>query len=383
MADDFEHRWERVWYGLLVVALAVPSVAVLLARDEPAAERAVTAALAVAAGAWSALMLRRGAGARRRPLALLGWWLVTIALLLALIDREGAYTIAVYAVYPLAFMTLGWWAIPVVAAVTAASLAVLGDSAGPDLVYSTAAATVLAVAIGLFVDAFARQRAELAKALAANRRLQGELIDQARAAGVLEERARLAREIHDTLAQGLTSIVTQLEVAEQSLDAGRAAGAAERVDRAREIARESLRDVRRSMADLRPELLDRGSLPDALRQLVARTAEETGLDVRLELDGRFAELAPAAETTLLRCAQEALANARRHARARTVRVRLSRDGDGVQLNVADDGSGFDTGDPRGGVGLVGMAERADAVGGELDVRSTPGAGTTVSMRVPA
>ncbi len=380
--DGLERRWDRVWFALLLVALAGPTGALLLDGGQPVGERLITLALALAVGAWHVLLVLRLDADVQRPVVVMGWWVVTVTLVAALIARDETYVIVVYALYPLAFVTLGWWAVPVVAAVTAAACFVLDDRDGADVAY-VGISTALAVAIGLCVTAFARQRAELAGTLEDNRRLQGRLVEQARSAGVLEERARLAREIHDTVAQGLTSIVTQLEAADQALEREDGAAAARRVELARGIARESLGDARRAVADLRPELLDSGSLVEAVRQLVARTGEETGLDVWLEVDGRCTDLTAAIEITLLRCAQEALANARRHSGAQSVRVALRCDAGSATLTVEDDGRGFDTARRSDGNGLIGMRERLAAADGELDVRSSPRGGTTVSVRVPA
>jgi signal transduction histidine kinase len=355
-----------------------------LEAQEPAGERGITALVALGLAAWHLLLLRR-----RRPLALeprpalLGWWAVTIGLAVWLIARDGSYVIVVYALYPLAFVTLDRWGIPVVAAITGAALLGAGVGDGREVIYSTLASTVLALAIALFITAFARQREELAEALETNRRLQERLVKQARAGGVLEERARMAREIHDTVAQGLTSVVTQLEAADQRLQAGDGEAATQRVAIARTTARESLSEVRRSVADLRPELLDGGSLAEALRRLSERTRDETGLAVDLAVELGCDPLSPASEMTLLRCAQEALANVRRHSGARAVAVRVRRGEAGADLVVTDDGSGFDPEARHGGAGLLGMAERAAAVGGRLDVRSAPGSGTMLRVSVPA
>lgn len=381
--DGLERRWDRVWFGLLLVALAGPSVALLLDGGQPLGDRLITIALALAVGSWHVLLMLRHPVDVPRSGAVAGWWVITVTLVAALIAREDTYAIVVYALYPLAFLTLGWWAAPVVAAVTAIALFVLDDPDGGNVAYSVGISTALAVAIGLCVTAFARQRAELAEALEDNRQLQGRLVEQARSAGVLEERARLAREIHDTVAQGLTSIVTQLEAADQAIGREDRAAAARRVGLARGIARESLRDARRAVADLRPELLDRGSLVEAVRQLVARTGEETGLEVHLDVGGRFCELSPTTEITLLRCAQEALANARRHSGAERVRVALRCDAGTATLTVDDDGRGFDAANRNDGAGLIGMRERLAAADGELDVRNSPRGGTIVSVRVPA
>ena len=380
--DELERRWDRVWHALLLVALAAPTMGLLLDAQEPARDRAVTAVIAVGLMAWHLLILGRRPAALRARAALIGWWAVTVALAVALIARDGSYVIVVYALYPLAFVTLEWWGIAVVAVITATALLVAGIGDGREVVFSTVASTVLALAIALLVTAFARQREELADALDANRRLQDRLVAQARAGGVLEERARLAREIHDTVAQGLTSVVTQLEAADQRLQAGDGDAAARRLEIARATARESLSEVRRSVADLRPELLDAGSLADALRRLSERTREETGLEVDLAVELGSKPLPAATEMTLLRCAQEALANVRRHSGARKVAVRVGRDAVNADLVVSDDGCGFDPEARHGGAGLIGMAERAAAAGGRLDLRSAPGSGTTLRVSVP-
>ncbi len=211
------------------------------------------------------------------------------------------------------------------------------------------------------------------------------LAEMARAAGVLEERQRLAREIHDTVAQGLTSIVTQLEAAEQALPTDEVA-LARHLDLARRTARESLTEVRRSVQDLRPELLEGSSLPHALSRVVDRWAAETGIPARTIATGTPYRLPPDAEVTLLRAAQEALANTRRHARANAVEVTLSYMEDQTTLDVHDDGAGFDMSDTnaaRGGFGLAGMRERVSMLGGKLVVESAPGEGTTVMATLPS
>ena len=159
-------------------------------------------------------------------------------------------------------------------------------------------------------------------------------------AGVLEERQRLAREIHDTLAQDFTSIVLHLEAADAALPA-RPSPLRTHVSRARETARAGLREARRLVLALRPEPLEDASLPEALRRVAARWAEETGVPADVTVTGEPVALHPEAEVTLLRAAQEALTNVRKHARARQVDLTLSYMGDQVTLDVQDDGVGFD------------------------------------------
>jgi signal transduction histidine kinase len=222
-----------------------------------------------------------------------------------------------------------------------------------------------------------------------NLRLAARAAERGRATGVLAERQRLAHEIHDTLAQGFTSIVTQLEAADQVL-ATAPHVAREHLDRARRTARDSLGEARRTVEALRPQPLERAALPEALRDVVDRWRAGHGepIEVSVTVDGQPSVAPPDADAALLRVAQEALTNVARHAGATRVDLTLSYLEDLVLLDIADDGVGFTTdGMARdsveaGGYGLLAMRERMLGVGGELVVESAPGDGTTVAARVP-
>jgi two-component system NarL family sensor kinase len=197
-----------------------------------------------------------------------------------------------------------------------------------------------------------------------------------------EERTRMAREIHDTLAQGLAAIALNVESALNRLDSQPEQARAP-LERALRMARENLEDARRSVVDLRTATpLDGKPLAEALGALGRSFTADTGVpvQVRVEADPPL-ELAPRADVELYRIAQEALSNVRKHARARRVEVRLRRRGGAVTLAVHDDGMGLRAG-ARPGHGLVGMRERAKLLGGRLRVQSRPGLGTTLSVRVP-
>ncbi|MEV4638913.1 sensor histidine kinase [Actinoplanes sp. NPDC049548] len=227
--------------------------------------------------------------------------------------------------------------------------------------------------------------AKLAAALAENADLHTRLLVQAREAGVLDERQRLAGEIHDVLAQGLTGIVTQLEAAGQA--SGRPADHERHLATAKQLARDSLAEARRSVQALRPRPLDAGSLPQALAEVVEGWSARHGIGVEMITTGTVQPLLPEIDATLLRTAQEALANVARHAGARRVALTLSYLEDLVTLDVRDDGSGFDPASPparpEGGYGLTAMRERVRRIAGTLEVESEPGAGTAVSACVPA
>jgi signal transduction histidine kinase len=236
--------------------------------------------------------------------------------------------------------------------------------------------------------------AQKAKLTEANRRLEeslrenaglhAQLVTQAREAGVLDERQRMAREIHDTLAQGLTGIITQLEAAAQD-----GAEAQRHVDAASRLARESLSEARRSVQALQPEPLEAALLPDALAEVAQRWSSLHGVAASVTTTGAPRSLRPEIEGTLLRTAQEALANVAKHADATRVGLTLSYIGDVVSLDVRDDGVGFDPhvrnghGSAEGGFGLTAMRQRVQSIAGTLEIESEPGGGTAVSASVPA
>jgi two-component system NarL family sensor kinase len=200
--------------------------------------------------------------------------------------------------------------------------------------------------------------------------------------GAVEERNRLAREIHDTLAQGLTATALQLESAEALLDAGSEV-VHEPLRRALSLTRSNLEEARRSVLDLRASPLEGRPLSEALNSLVDRWEAETGINARYGAVNGSRPLPPRVEAALYRICQEALTNATRHAGAGRVAVRLVAAPDRVRLVVEDDGRGFDASAvPEGRHGLVGMRERAKVLGGVLAVHSSPGAGTRIEATVP-
>jgi signal transduction histidine kinase len=226
------------------------------------------------------------------------------------------------------------------------------------------------------------ERRQLIEQLEATR---GELAEAERASGRLAERQRLARDIHDTLAQGFVSIVLQLQAAEAELPEG-ATAARGHLERARRTARDNLAEARRLVWDLRPEALASAPLGEALGRLADRVADETGLAATATVTGTPRPLSADTEVTLLRVTQEALANVTRHAGAGRVAVTLSYMDGEAALDVRDDGAGFaptaDGHGPNGGLGLRGMRERVEALGGRLAVESAPGRGTTIAVTVP-
>ncbi|MFE6508880.1 sensor histidine kinase [Nocardioides sp. NPDC057767] len=238
----------------------------------------------------------------------------------------------------------------------------------------------------MHLDAVSQARADtivrLEHALAENARLQEQLVAQSRQTGVRDERERLAREIHDTIAQSLAGVVAQLQAAQGSADAE---DVRRRVTRATEMARAALVEARRSVQDLTPAELAGAGLADALAGLVAGWRDDHGVEASFVVVGDATALHPEVEATLLRIAQEALANVAKHASASRVGVTLTFDGSEVILDVRDDGAGFDPDAPRrpSAFGLGVMRDRARRLTGTFTLESAPGSGTAVSASIPA
>jgi signal transduction histidine kinase len=248
-------------------------------------------------------------------------------------------------------------------------------------------------------EQIAQHRLALAELSEANERLKAtiteneglhqRLLVQAREAGIADERQRMAREIHDTLAQGLTGIVTQLQAAEQAAeqaaDGAVRAGAGWRrhVAAATRLARESLTEARRSVHALRPEPLETAQLSEALSGVAERWSGLNGIPAQVTTTGTARPVQPEIEFALLRAAQEALANVAKHAHATRVGLTVSYMDNEVALDVRDDGVGFDPKQSgRECFGLVAMRERIENLSGTLQVESEPGVGTAISACVP-
>ena len=208
---------------------------------------------------------------------------------------------------------------------------------------------------------------------------------ESRFAAVLAERNRIAREIHDSLAQGLAGISLQLELVAKML-ASSADKASNHLNQARMLARQSLADARQSLWDLRSGGPESSDLPASLSVSARHLTAETGVQTRLQVHGTFRELDHDIESNLLRIGQEAITNAVKHARAQRIDISLEFARDIVRLSVRDNGSGFDPqqrlSTPDGHFGLLGMRERAEQIGGTLTVSSSPDSGTEISAEVP-
>lgn len=274
----------------------------------------------------------------------------------------------------------------VVAVAVFTGFAIGGDFDAASLVSgaSTAAfSLVFAIALGLWIASIAEYGEERARLVGELTAAQAQLEALSRDRGAVEERERLARDIHDTLAQTLAGLVLIAERAGRQSREGQTDAAAESVGTLEQIAREALAEARALVARTAAVPADQ-ALDAALERLAERFRAESGLVVDLRVDVDAAPPDRERQVVLLRCAQELLANVRKHAAATRagVSVVAAPDG-GVRLDVHDDGGGFDPAAPRTGFGLDGMADRVALAGGTLEVASGDGAGTRVSVVLPA
>ncbi|MEW9515188.1 sensor histidine kinase [Streptomyces tubercidicus] len=376
---------------LMVAALlALAAVRALAAHAPDAPAVTATAAALCAVYALGPRLPRL-----RRSTAAAALWLAAVALLwlvLLALTQDG-----VWLAFPLFFVQLHLLplraALPAVAATTVAAVAGFArhtHTLSVGTVLGPALGAAVAVAVVLGYEALYReseQRRRLIEELTAAR---SELAAAEHAAGVLAERERLAREIHDTLAQGLSSIQLLLRAAERALPQ-RPGTALGHVRQARTAAVGNLAEARRFVRALSPPDLAAGSLPAALERLCATTARTSPLAVHCQVSGVPTALPTTHEVALLRIAQSALANTVRHARAGRAELTLSYMGTEVALDVVDDGAGFvpDEVPAPGsvvadgtGFGLAAMRARARALQGTLVVESAPGEGTAVAVTLP-
>jgi len=225
----------------------------------------------------------------------------------------------------------------------------------------------------------------LAEALAGQATLavqMARLSEQARQAAVLGERNRIARDIHDTLAQGFTGVIVNLEAANRALRKDNVELAAQHIEHSRNLAQSGLAEARLSVGALRPDVVPRVDLVEALQAMLRRFEASEALEGRVQVEGDRCALPADVENELLRIAQESMTNVLKHAEARYVTLTLAFDAEAVHLRVADDGVGFDPAAHHDGFGLLGMRERAERIGAKLHVTSRPRHGTRVETVVP-
>jgi signal transduction histidine kinase len=287
-----------------------------------------------------------------------------------------------------AMMPTRWAVVGTVVVVTAFSVvrwAQLDFSSASltEILISSTISMGLSLSLGLFINRIVAEAESRAETIDELRATQARLAAAERNRGVHEERERISREIHDTLAQGFTSVVALSRAAQAALARGDTAAAGERLALIEYTASDNLDEARLIVAELTPGHLQSRTLGEALERLGAAVSSETGMRADVRVAGDPVPLGGSAEVVILRTAQEALSNVRRHASAARVDLVLAYDDpDAVVLTVRDDGLGFDLDGARSGFGLDGVQARAAEVGGTVEVLSEPGTGTTLRLAVP-
>ena len=366
-------QWWDVYFGVVAVAVAT---AILFADNHSLWRRLL------ADGAIAAMVILHvviGRRLIRRDGSSVLFAVVQIALFAVAVALIPFATWLLFAMIPMIFQLVSMRpAIVLVIVVNLVTpirdLVLSPEETRADLVIAVISAAT-GIWLGFWITRVIEQNTERGLLIAELEASRAEVARLSHEAGVAAERARLAGEIHDTLAQGFTSIITLLQAADPALKD-------ERLALAVRTAKENLAESRALLAALAPAALSEGSLPDAVRRQAARFAEETGTPASVRITGEERPLPTKVEVVLLRTAQEALTNVRRHAGAQEAAVLIAYAPSAVRLVVRDDGRGFDPAQADG-FGLNGMRARADQVNGLLTVRSDPDTGTTIELEVPA
>ncbi len=382
MSRAGRHAWEKLWGWelLLLVTVVVPVVFALLG-DLPAREKAIVACCLLAILPLYAFMGRPAIAREDRRTGLVYLALVTVLYTVGVLHFSET-TFTLFGLCPQWFFVLPARraVFGVVALSLPPALVALSEEepvgAFFDVIVILITAVFFSTAFGIWVERITQQsqeRAELIEQLEATR---AELARLSAERGAQEERERLAGEIHDTLAQGFSSIIMLIQAAQTQADPSR------HLALAVQTAKENLAEARALISALTPAPLESSSLVEAMRRIAARTGEELGAHVGFEVRGAARPLPTRVDIALVRALQEGLANVRKHAAAREVRVVLEYGERLVRLEVGDDGAGFDPGATEG-FGLRTMQSRVAQAGGTLQVRSAVGEGTTVTVEVPA
>jgi signal transduction histidine kinase len=232
--------------------------------------------------------------------------------------------------------------------------------------------------MGAFISSIIKQSTDRQRLIDELTQSRASLMRAERETGRLNERQRLARDIHDTLAQHFTSIIMHLAAAKHS----NFETVQTQVQQAEEAAREGLDEIRRIIWDIQPEQIEKASLIEAVEELAARWSAENSVQVKMNVTGTPRSLTSSAETALLRISQEAMHNINKYARAKKVNITFSYMEDLFVMDIADDGLGFEPSKVKNGFGMKTMRDRAEELGGTLTIESERGTGTAIAVSIP-
>lgn len=393
IANDYLRKCIYIWHASHYLLLLICTGIVLTQGQESPTQHPTILFLATLLALWHVLTIRLSQQFwNRRWLFSIFYFGLGWGIWIELLSIDIIYIFMLFSLYPHLSIALPMRESVMVTIVITLMLLVL-EGASPDYFPFSAASTLFGAMMSLvmkvFIDDLIRQNIERRQLIEKLEATRGELAAAERQAGILEERQRLAREIHDTLAQGFTSIVIHLEAADAQLPA-QLITVRHYLDQARRTARDSLGEARRLVWALQPEQLEHNSLSEALCRLTDRWADETRIATCTKVTGQPRSLRPEVEVTLLRAVQEGLTNICKHACATHVTLTLSYMDDLITLDIQDNGIGFDPdhiplrGDDRssGGFGLKAMRIRVEQLKGILLIESMPSEGTTLAISLP-
>lgn len=379
-------EWNWLWEAY-VVGLAGAAIVAVVLLNHRFPGNVIGAAAALTAMAAVVLIF----GRRVTPLSEGDWRTIVftasvVGLWILAMVASPVSVAAVPAIYPIVFSTLPLGIallVTTIVNVVPLLMLLLGNGVDSPNLSMAVAITLVGVVgtpvIGTVIITSLRQRRQLAALVSELAATRAESARLSREAGTAAERERLAREIHDTLAQGFTSIVMLAQAVEPELDTDTAA-AKRHVEMIGATARENLAEARAMVAELTPSALEE-TLPAAIARQCDRLAAETDAQVTARIADDLPAQSMATDVVLLRATQEAFANIRKHAHASAVTVELAPSPSGVRLTVTDNGIGIDHENPEG-FGLRGMRARVAQVGGEMSVSAAAGTGTTLTVEVP-
>jgi signal transduction histidine kinase len=386
---NWEWLWQSIFYGSLLLSMGF-----LLADDSLAVQIWIPILLTLIMGLWHGLGLRWAyrsvANWEDNPNTRFVVMMIDIMLWFVLVSISVAYYFVLFGLFVHVFRHLPrrYAVVAAVSLTTSMIFEQLSDSGevfswGNPSLWVFLFMGLAAILIGIWISTIIEQNVVRRQLIEQLRATQAELSASEHQKGVLEERQRLTREIHDTLAQGFTSIIMHLEAADQALPSDHDT-MQKHLNRARSTARASLEESRRFIRDLRPDLLEQHSLVDAIKRVAQQWQGKTGITLQETWTGQPIPLHSTIEVTLLRAIQEALNNIWKHAQATHVMITLSYMDTLVMVDIQDNGVGLEASNSLfdGGFGLQAMRERVAQCGGSVSLESEPGEGTTVVITIP-